>query len=267
MSGDFTRFSRSGRQQPRLRPRQSDILEAVRVQGAVSVSALATQFDVTHQTIRRDLKALQELGLLQKGFGAAFAAPGVAQHGHDERQATLAGVKRRLVLAFEEFLTPGATIFVGLGTTFESLHEVLASHPGVLVATPNLFVAYNCAMKTDATIYVYGGYVRNKDSAVLTMNDESRRRFRFDLAIIGASAIDEEGNICEFDPMEVELLRDVLPRSRRVVLVAHDEKFGRHAPHLVATLADLDVLITNADPGSRMKPDRLQASLRVVVTH
>jgi DeoR family glycerol-3-phosphate regulon repressor len=228
-------------------PRQAQILEAVRSQGAVSVANLAAQFEVTHQTIRRDLRALQDRGLLQKGFGAAFASPGVARHGHDERHGTLTGVKRRLVQALEEFLTPDATIYVGLGTTFDSLHEVVERHPGLLIATPNLTVAYTCALKTDATVYVYGGYVRNKDSSVLTVNGESRRRFKFDAAVIGASAIDDEGAVLEFDPLEVELVRDVLEQSRQVILVAHEEKFGRHAPHVVTTLASIDVLITNSD--------------------
>lgn len=249
MTGGNTRFAgraRAGR--PSVTSRQSEILDSVRAQGAVSVANLATQFDVTHQTIRRDLRTLQDLGLLQKGFGAAFASPGVARHGHDEREATLAEVKRRLVQALEEFLTPDATVFVGLGTTFDSLHEVVERHPGILIATPNLTVAHTCALNTDATVYVYGGYVRNKDSSILTMSDESRRRFKFDVAIIGASAIDDEGSVLEFDPMEVDLVRDVLSQSRQVILVAHDEKFGRRAPHLVTTLAEIDILISNATP-------------------
>src|SRR5690606_34545659 len=181
----------------------------------------------------------QELGLLQKGFGAAFASPGVARHGHDEREATLVEVKRRLVRALEEFLTPDATVFVGLGTTFDSLHEVVERHPGILIATPNLTVAHTCALTTNATVYVYGGYVRNKDSSVLTMSDESRHRFKFDAAILGASAIDEQGAVLEFDPMEVGLVRDILTQSRQIILVAHDEKFGRRAPHIVTTLAGI----------------------------
>lgn len=252
MSGQ-ARFASGGRRAvaaPRATGRQAQILEAVRAQGAVSVANLAAQFDVTHQTIRRDLRALQEQGLLQKGFGAAFAAPGVARHGHDERHGTLSGVKRRLVQALDEFLTPDATIFVGLGTTFDSLHEVLERHPGILIATPNLTVAHTCALKTDATVYVYGGYVRNKDSSVLTTSGESRRRFKFDIAVIGASAIDDDGAVLEFDPLEVELVREVLTQARKVILVAHDEKFGRKAPHVVTHLDAVDILITNALPTS-----------------
>lgn len=269
MTGGHTRFVAQPRaERSAVTSRQSAILDAVRAQGAVSVAALAGEFDVTHQTIRRDLRTLEELGLLHKGFGAAFASPGVARHGHDEREATLAGVKRRLVQALEEFFTPNATIFVGLGTTFDTLHEVVQRHPGILIATPNLTVAHTCALNTDATVYVYGGYVRNKDSSVLTMSDDSRRRFKFDVAIIGASAIDEQGTVLEFDPMEVDLVRDILPQARQVILVAHDEKFGRRAPHVVTTLADVDILVSNVSPQFLDKHGTshpLETELRLVV--
>lgn len=248
----------------RLGERQSAILEAVRTNGAASVSDLAARFEVTSQTIRRDLRLLETQGLLVKGFGGAFASPGVAHHSYNERQTVQVAVKQRLVAALEEFLVPGATVFVGLGTTFHALHEILARHPGVLIATPNLEVAYSCALKTDATVYVYGGYVRNKDSSVLTLADSNRQRFKFDIAIIGASAIDRDGAVLEFDPMEVDLVRDILPRSRRAILVAHEDKFNREAPHQVTSLADIDVLITNGDLTGRFDDAAVLSGLRVI---
>nr|WP_314257430.1 DeoR/GlpR family DNA-binding transcription regulator [uncultured Devosia sp.] len=244
--------------------RRHAILQAVRANGAASVAELAAKFDVTYQTIRRDLRTLEMKGLLQKGFGGAFASPGVANYTHDERHSIQVGVKRQLVLALEEFLVQGATIFVGLGTTFDSLHEVLARHPGILIATPNLEVAHSCALKTDATVYVYGGYVRNKDSSVLTLADDSRQRFKFDLAVIGASAIDRDGTVQEFDPMEVDLVRSILPHARQIILVAHDEKFERRAPHVVTQMADVDVLITNGDPAGRFDDPGVFGSTRVI---
>lgn len=228
--------------------RRKAILDAVRDNGAVSVAELAQRFSVTQQTIRRDLHSLDGRGLIQKGFGGAFASPGVAKFNYLERQGAQSEVKKRLMFALEEFLTPGATIFVGLGTTFNTLHQVLARHPGILVATPNLEVAYNCAMNTDATVYVYGGYVRNKDSAVLTVADANRQRFKFDIALLGASAIDEDGAVLEFDPLEVDLVQSILPQARQHILVAHHEKFRRKAPHRVTSISEIDVLVTDGDP-------------------
>jgi len=247
-----------------LNQRQSAILEAVRANGAVAISELAAQFSVTTQTIRRDLKVLEEHGLLVKGFGGAFASPGVARYTYSERHNTEAEIKRQLVAALKPFLFNGATIFVGLGTTFHALHAVVAGFPGVLIATPNLEVVYSCALNTDATVYVYGGYVRNKDTSVLTLGGTSRQQFKFDIAIVGASAIDRDGAVLEFDPMEVDLTREVLANCRQVILVAHDGKFERHAPHRVTHLHDVDVLVTNGDPAAHFDDPSLLAGLRLV---
>lgn len=247
-----------------LNPRQAAILEAVRSNGAVSVSELAEQFDVTTQTIRRDLKVLEKRELLVKGFGGAFAAPGVARYTFTERHATEAHIKRRLVEALKPFLSSGATIFVGLGTTFHALHSVIAGYPGMLIATPNLEVVYSCALNTDATVYVYGGYVRNKDTSILTLGEAKRQKFKFDLAIIGASAIDRDGAVLEFDPMEVDLTREVLQQSRRVILLAHEGKFERSAPHIVAHLDQVDVLITNGNPAGHFDDPALLERLELV---
>jgi DeoR family glycerol-3-phosphate regulon repressor len=244
--------------------RQGAILQAVRINGALSVSDLARQFGVTQQTIRRDLKRLDESGLLQKGFGGAFASPGIAHYGRNERENLLVAVKRRLVEALEAFIEPNSTMFIGLGTTFASLHEIISRHPGVFIATPNLEVAYNCAMKTAASVYIYGGYVRTKDLTVLTVPDESRDRFKFDIAVLGSSAIDEEGAILEFDPLEVELVHAILPHARKVILVAHEEKFGKRAPHRVTHLDAVDVLITNGHALDKLNANAIPKKLDVV---
>lgn len=247
-----------------LNRRQAQILESVRANGAAGVSELAAQFDVTTQTIRRDLKVLGERGLLVKGFGGAFASPGVARYTYSERHSTEVEIKRQLVDALRPYLFNGATIFVGLGTTFHTLHSVIADFPGVLIATPNLEVVYSCALHTDATVYVYGGYVRNKDTSVLTLGGGSRQKFKFDIAILGASAIDRDGAVLEFDPMEVDLTRDVLTQSRRVIMLAHEGKFDRKAPHLVTHLDEVDVLITNGDVVAHFDDPSLLQRLELV---
>ena len=247
--------------------RRKLILDAVREQGAISVANLAEQFGVTHQTIRRDLRMLDEEGQLQKGFGAAFASPGGGSHfGYSERHGTLVPLKRRLIRGLKEFIAPDMTVYVGLGTTFHSMHEILKGCPRILVATANLSVAYSCSMETDATIYLYGGYVRKKEPSVLTTaNDASHHRFKFDVAFIGGSAIDGQGTVLEFDPMEIELVKDVITHSRKVVLVARDETFDRRAPHIVTSMEHVDVLVTNEDPSAHFADAKVLDGVRIII--
>jgi DeoR family transcriptional regulator, glycerol-3-phosphate regulon repressor len=107
--------------------------------------------------------------------------------------------------------------------------------------------------------------VRRSDSCVLTLGeDPSRHRFKFDVAILGASAIDDEGSILEYDPLEVGLVHDVLRHSRKSVLVAHHEKFGNTAPHVVAALSDMDAVLTDRDPRDRLQQDVAIRDLRIV---
>jgi DeoR family glycerol-3-phosphate regulon repressor len=239
-------------------------MEMITLNGVVSVADLSEKFNVTYQTIRRDLRALQDRGLLQKGFGGAFAAPGVSFQRYAERLQSNVESKRRLVLALEPFLAENDTVFVGLGTTFAAMHEVAARVAGMLIATPNLEVAYSCSQRTDTTVFVYGGYIKNKDSAILTSHDASRTKFQFDTAIIGASAVNEDGVLLEFDPLEVDLVKSILPLSKRVIAVLHEEKFGKRAPHRVTDLGSLDVLITNCNAAGHLRSSDLLNGVQIV---
>lgn len=245
--------------------RRAAILDRVAREGGVPVAHLAEEFNVTTQTIRRDLQHLTARGLLQKAHGAAFAAPGVAQYDHGKRRGTLAQLKRRLVHRLGELLKPGMTVYVGLGTTFDAFHEVAALCPDLLIATPNLEVAYRCALGTKATVFVYGGYVRQGDTAIFPgVVGQQEPLFKFDLAIIGASAVDAEGTILEFDPLEVSFSRRILQNTRATVFVAHEEKFGLTAPHVVTSLAQADVLVTTEAALRKLGDLSLPASLRIL---
>ncbi|MET0427941.1 MAG: DeoR/GlpR family DNA-binding transcription regulator, partial [Microvirga sp.] len=235
------------------RERQELIVDAIARQGAISVAAVARACGVTTQTIRRDLVALGSRGLVHKAHGAAFAGPGTVVHPYKDRSATQVDVKRRLVLRLAEFIEPGATVFVGLGTTFNSLHEILRDGPQIVLATNNLGVAYHCTFNTGVTLFVFGGYLRRNDTAILAATEGGLSdRFKFDVAILGASAVDEDGAFLAYDPLEAEFTREVIRASRKVVFVIQDEKFGRRAPHVVAHMADVSVLITNCDARSKI---------------
>jgi DeoR family glycerol-3-phosphate regulon repressor len=245
--------------------RRQHIIESIERLGGTSVVNLAQQYGVTSQTIRRDLQELESHGLIQKGHGVALPGPGSTAIAYKDRNAHQTELKRRLVAPLSEFIHPGFTIYVGLGTTFNSIHEVLRESSRLIVATSNLGVAYACTFNTAVTLYLFGGYIRRNDTAILASTGGGLGgTFKFDLAILGANAIDEDGAVLAHDPLEVDFVREVIAASRQVIFVVQADKFGGRAPHVISHLRHASVLITNCDPRSKLTDPTILERTRVV---
>lgn len=248
--------------------RRRHIIESIERLGGTPVMNLAQEHGVTSQTIRRDLQELESRGLIQKSHGVALPGPGSTAIAYKDRNRHQTELKRRLLAPLSEFIDPGSTIYVGLGTTFNSLHEVLRDRSRLIVATSNLGVAYSCTFNTAVTLYLFGGYVRRNDTAILaSFGGGIGNTFKFDLAILGANAIDEDGSILAHDPLEVAFVQEVIAASRQVVFVVQADKFGGRAPHVISHLRRASALITNCDPATKLKDPAILNSTRVVQVH
>jgi DeoR family transcriptional regulator, glycerol-3-phosphate regulon repressor len=116
------------------------------------------------------------------------------------------------------------------------------------------------------TLFLFGGYLRRNDTAILSATAGGLgNRFKFDIAIFGASAIDRDGDVLAYDPLEVEFTREVIRASRQVIFVAQAEKFAGRAPHVVANLRDAAVLISNCDPRATLADPAALDRVRVIV--
>jgi DeoR family transcriptional regulator, glycerol-3-phosphate regulon repressor len=245
--------------------RRRHIIESIERLGGTPVMNLAQEHGVTSQTIRRDLQELESRGLIQKGHGVALPGPGSTAIAYKDRNAHQTELKRRLMAPLAEFIHPGSTIYVGLGTTFNSIHEVLRDRSRLIVATSNLGVAYACTFNTTATLYLFGGYVRRNDTAILaSLGGGVGNTFKFDLAILGANAIDEDGAVLAHDPLEVAFVQEVIAASRQVIFVVQADKFGGRAPHAVSHLRHASVLITDCNPRSKLNDPAILNATRVV---
>lgn len=245
--------------------RRRHIVESIERLGGASVMSLALECGVTSQTIRRDLQELESRGLIQKGHGVALAGPGSTAIPYKDRNLQQTELKRRLTARLGEFIVPGSTIYVGLGTTFNSIHEVLRDRSRLVVATSNLGVAYSCTFNTGVTLYLFGGYIRRNDTAILASTGGGLGgSFKFDVAILGANAIDEDGAVLAHDPLEVDFARGVIAASRQVIFVVQADKFGGRAPHVVSHLRHASVLITNCDPRTKLADPTILDATRVI---
>lgn len=229
-----------------LTRRQLDIVEVARDIGRVGVDDLARRFDVSPQTIRKDLNELCDRRVLSRTHGGAVIASGVANLSYEARRFVDRDEKRAIGEAAAALIPDGTSLFIDIGTTTEEVAKALVGHQNMLVITNNLNVAMQLCRLETFEVIVAGGPVRRGDGAVVgEAAVDLIRQFKVDTAVIGTSAIDEDGSLLDFDYREVRVAKAIIENARRVVLVADRSKVGRFAPVRLARLDEIDVFVTD----------------------
>lgn len=236
-----------------LNPRQVEIVRLARAAGRVSVENLVERLNVTPQTIRKDLKELDELGVLQRFHGGAMFAAGVANVAYASRRNTSAAAKRRIGRCAARLIPNNCSLFINIGTTAEAVARALCNHHGLMVITNNINVAQLLQGHTNIEVIVAGGVLRHADGGIVgEAAVEFIRQFKVDFTIMGVSGIDPDGALLDYDFREVSVSRATMAASRRTILVADAMKFSRSAPVRIGHIADIDFLVTDAMPDNEL---------------
>ncbi|MBO0764034.1 MAG: DeoR/GlpR transcriptional regulator [Hyphomicrobiaceae bacterium] len=229
--------------------RQAAILALVKAHGFATIDDLARRFEVSTQTIRRDITRLDELKLLRRfhggaGLHEAAAWPG---RGHKlEPQATSA--KGRIGDAVAAVIPDGTSVFLDVSTTVETVTLALSSHKQLQIVTPSVTAAALLARTPVASVIVTGGLIRGPDGSLVgDAAVAAISRFKLDWAVIGCSGFEDDGTAMDVDLLQVEVKQHMLNRSRRALLVAESTTLQRRAVVNLAPLAAFDILVTDQE--------------------
>jgi DeoR family glycerol-3-phosphate regulon repressor len=227
--------------------RQSEIVKLARSLGRVTVDDLARRFEVSAQTIRKDLNDLCESRALTRVHGGAVVASGVENLAYAARRFVAAAEKRAIGAAAAALVPNGCSLFINIGTTTEEVARALSSHEGLLVITNNLNVAMLLYPHPRIEVIVAGGSVR-----------------RVDYAVVGASAIDEDGALLDFDYREVQAAQAIIANARHVILVADSTKFRRTAPVRIGHISQVQTFVTDRGLPARVAKIAQDCSVTVI---
>lgn len=234
--------------------RQEEILAVARSSGRVTVDGLAEQFQVTPQTIRRDLGELCEAGALSRVHGGAVLASGRSNIGYATRRSLAETEKDAIGRLCSESIPNDCSLFINIGTTTEAVARWLRQHRNIMVITNNLNVANILAENDQCEVIVAGGVLRRSDGGLVgEATGDFIRQFKVDYAIIGSSAIDEDGALMDYDYREVRVSQAIIGNARRTFLVADASKFTRSAPVRIAHMSDLDGFFTDFEPPASVR--------------
>lgn len=227
--------------------RQRDIAQIARDEGKVMVDDLAARFDVTVQTIRRDLHDMADQGVLDRVHGGAVLASGVMNIGYQDRQSLHGAQKTAIARACAANIPDNVSLFLNIGTSTEAVARELLGHRNLVVVTNNMNVANILAANKSCEIILTGGTLRRADGGLVgQMTVATIEQFKVDIGVIGCSALDSDGDLLDFDVQEVVVTQTILRQSRKTMLIADNSKFHRSAPARIASLADIDTFYTDA---------------------
>ncbi len=229
--------------------RQQEILALLRAQERVDVEELVRRFGVTSQTVRNDLRDLAEKGLLRRTHGGAHRIEAVTNREYAERRRLHAREKAAIGEMAASLIPDDCSLALNIGTTTEMVARALADRRGLMVLSNNINIITMLMGGPVRELALAGGTVRQSDGAII--GEEAVAfisRYKVDYAVIGASALDPDGAVLDFDAREVAVARAILRNSRTRILVCDASKFEQTAPVRICEIGELDYLVTDAPP-------------------
>lgn len=227
--------------------RHQEILTRLRGAGRVGVAEVAALLRVSDETIRRDLKQLEERGLLRRIHGGAVPQRLDQDRPVTERGRINAREKTRVAVLAERLLQDGMSVFIDTGTTTLALARQIKGRQ--LAVTTNSIDVGLILADGPSSVALTPGTIRPKDHALVGYETVAyAQRYFFDIAFMGISACDIDHGWMDYEEHESVLRRALTRQARRSVVLADSGKFGRQANLRTFPLDAPLTLVTDRPP-------------------
>lgn len=242
----------SSASQDKQQTRFTTILTELQQSGRVTVESLSTQLGVSVVTIRRDLDALEQKGLLRRTHGGAvsieplFYEPFRRDRSFVAQVERAADEKRRIGRAAANLILPGETIALTPGTTTTEVIRGLPMNYNITVVTNTVNVAMELSKRKDVYVFVTGGRLHGEwFSLVGSAALKSLENMLINTMFVGADGMDPTWGASCFNADEAELNGAMLKLSRRRVAVVDSAKLGVVANWRICKANEINVLVTD----------------------
>ena len=231
--------------------RRNKIREIILKEKSVRVADLVRWFNVSEETIRRDLNELEKEGLVKKAYGGAILV--------EELQSAMMfipPVQQRKVQFFQEkdiigrraaeLVSDGSTVILDAGSTTWSVSKYLNKYEGITVVTNSVDIAQEFSKDDKVEVIVVGGkLVKKSMSLVGPQAEKAFRSYNADIVFFGVSGISLNKGFTSSDIYEAEVKRTMMFAARKRVIVADHSKFEKQGLITFADFKDIDVVVTS----------------------
>lgn len=242
------------------------ILDTLGEQGSCSITRLAERFDVSEETIRRDVRQLEGRGQVIKVHGGVTLPAAQLEAPYRRRLRDQVEAKRAIATLAAGFVKDGSTVFIDSGTTSYWVAQELAHLRDLSLVTNSLEVAVETLGRPDQRVFLAGGAMNVDYRSAFDADAIAYvRRFVPDVAVLSMGAIDAARGFLDFDPDEAAFKRAIMDCARRLIVVADHAKFTRHGTVHVADFAQVNDLVTESEPPLAIRAAAIQAGTAIHV--
>lgn len=252
--------------------RKAELVAYVSQAEQVTVTELAERFDVSPDTVRRDLQQLHQEGLVVRTHGGAVSVDAVAgvEKKLDVRLQMHTDEKDRIGALAATLVSSNSVLMINAGTTTLAAVRHLGERRDLTIATNNLRIATEISPKIVRDLYFFGGTVRLTGQATvgpvsLQLQGGRDLQLRCDLALISVGAVSAPGGYTTSNLSEAVMMGEMMERSGRVAILADSSKFTEPLFAQIAELDRADYLVTDAEPPAELAEALERAGVEVLV--
>lgn len=231
--------------------RRDRIERRIRTELEVGYAELAADFDVSEMTIRRDVEALETLGVVRRVVGGAIATKGLkgpdTEPSFATRVADAAEEKRHIADVVADLLGRNETVILDSGSTALAVAQSLRGRGlGLTVVTPSLLVALELVDEPETTVVLTGGELRPGELSLIgPTTEDTLSHYNCDTYVMGVAGIDGDRGISDYHQAESRVKHAASKRADRVIVAADKSKLGRVTFVSIAALAEIDLIVTD----------------------
>ena len=235
--------------------REEEILrELYRAGGSCRVSFLANELGVTFETIRRNLRTLQERNVVRKVHGGVHLVEEILEPTFESRLDKKVHAKEKLARAVVENISDGDSLFLDIGSTTAYVAMALKNHSNLFVVTNSVYVASTLSTRNNNRVFMAGGELRSHDGGAFGVEAQDLvRRLNVRFAIFSVGAVNAEFGFMLHDLQEANLADIAIENAQVRVMVADCEKLGKRAPVALQKVDQIDLFVTDQQPSEDIR--------------
>lgn len=230
--------------------RKKRIIEYIADNKPVRVISLSEEFDVTKETVRRDLEKLEQEGVLLRTYGGAVPV----EEEHDDEPFSVRSReniegKKGMGQAISDLIEDGEVIIMDSSTTSLEIAKTIGRSKNVTMITNSMGLSMEMVKYDKVQIISAGGTLRKKSLSFIGPNAKKTiKNYYADKVVLSCKGICKKRGIMDSNEMEAEIKKSMMEAASTVILAVDQSKFNKCSSIRFADLSKVDIIVTDKEP-------------------